>query len=59
MTHNAFVTADIGLRLEQSFGNRYSAFIEPIYRHSLGGGLGPVASRLNTVSVQAGVLATL
>ncbi|HAD12596.1 MAG TPA: hypothetical protein DCF33_09175 [Saprospirales bacterium] len=59
MTHNAFATTDIGIRVERSVGNRYSAFIEPIYRHSLGGGLGPVASRLNTVSIQAGVLATL
>lgn len=59
MTHNAYASADIGLRLERTLGNRYSAFIEPIYRHSLGGGLGPVASRLNTVSVQAGILATL
>ncbi|HLP93518.1 MAG TPA: hypothetical protein VK168_05750 [Saprospiraceae bacterium] len=59
MTYNAYATADIGFRLERAMGNRYSAFIEPVYRQSLGGGLGPVASRLNTVSIQAGVLATL
>lgn len=59
MTHNAYATADLGFRLEHSLGSRYSAFIEPIYRKSLGGGLGPVASRLNTTSVQAGILATL
>jgi hypothetical protein len=59
MTHNAYATADLGFRLERSLGSRYSAFIEPIYRQSLGGGLGPVASRLNTTSVQAGILATL
>ena len=59
MTYNAYATADLGFRLEHSLGGRYTAFIEPIYRQSLGGGLGPVASRLNTTSVQAGILATL
>lgn len=59
MSYNAYATADLGFRLEHALGGRYTAFIEPIYRQSLGGGLGPVASRLNTTSVQAGILATL
>lgn len=59
LAHNAYATADLGLRVEQPIGKRYVAFVEPVYRHSLGGGLGPRASRLNTFSLQAGVLASL
>lgn len=56
---NAYATADLGLRLEQPLGKRYVAFVEPSYRHSLGGGFGPKQERVNTVSFQAGILATL
>ena len=59
LANNAYATADLGLRVEQSLGKRYVAFIEPIYKKSLGGGLGPTASRLNTFSIQAGVMASL
>lgn len=59
LTHNAYATADLGLRVEQPLGKRYIAFVEPIYRQSLGGGLGPKASRLSTFSFQAGVMASL
>jgi len=59
LTHNAYATADLGLRVEQPLGKRYIAFVEPIYRQSLGGGVGPKASRLSTFSFQAGVMASL
>ncbi|MDO8365928.1 MAG: hypothetical protein Q7T20_03960 [Saprospiraceae bacterium] len=59
LTHNAFATADLGLRLEQPIGKRYTAFVEPIYRQSMGGGLGPNSTRLSTFSIQAGLLASL
>jgi len=59
LNHNAYATADLGLRMEQAIGKRYVAFVEPIYRQSLGGGLGPNKARLSTFSIQAGVMASL
>ena len=57
--YNAYATADLGLRMEHPIGKRYIAFVEPIYRQSLGGGLGPNPARLSTFSLQAGVMASL
>lgn len=59
LAYNAYASADLGIRLERSIGKRYTAFVEPVYRQSLGGSLGPKASRLNTFSLQAGVMACL
>ncbi len=59
LSNNAYITADIGLRVEQSLGKRYVAFIEPMYRQSLGSGFGPNTTRINTFSFQAGVMASL
>lgn len=59
LSNNAYATADLGLRVEQSLGKHYVAFVEPVYRQSLGGGLGPRTSRLSTFSFQAGVMASL
>lgn len=59
LTHNVYATADLGIRLEQAIGKHYVAFIEPAYRHALGSGLGPNAARISTVSIQAGVMASL
>ena len=59
LANNAYATADLGLRVEQAMGKHYVAFVEPVYRQSLGGGLGPRASRLSTFSFQAGVMASL
>lgn len=56
---NVYATADLGLRVERSMGKRYVAFVEPVYRQSLGGGFGPGAAKLSTFSVQAGVMASL
>ncbi len=59
LSHNAYTTADLGLRVEQPLGKRYTAFVEPVFRQSLGGGLGPSSARLSTFSLQAGVMASL
>jgi hypothetical protein len=59
VTQNVYASADIGLRLEHSIGKRYVAFVEPAYRQSIAGGLGPQTSRINTFSLQAGVMASL
>lgn len=59
LSHNAYATADLGLRVEHGLGKRYVAFVEPVFRRSLGGGLGPRSARLSTFSLQAGVMATL
>lgn len=57
---NVYVSADAGLRLEHPVGRHFVAFVEPVYRHTIGGkGIGPSPARINTFSVQAGVLATL
>jgi len=57
--HNIYTTVDLGLRVEQALGKRYVAFIEPLYSASLGGGFGPKTARINTFSLQAGILASL
>lgn len=57
---NVYATADAGVRLEHPVGRHFVAFVEPAYRHALGEkGVGPKPARINTFSVQAGVLATL
>lgn len=57
---NVYASADVGLRIEHPIGRRLAAFVEPAYRQSLGSrGIGPNPARINTFSVQAGVLATL
>lgn len=57
---NAYATLDAGLRLEHPLGRRFVAFVEPVYRHATGNkGIGPKPAKINTFSVQAGVLATL
>ncbi len=59
INHNVYATADLGIRVEQPFGKRYVAFVEPIYHHAFAGNLGPGNARINTFSLQAGVLASL
>lgn len=59
LSNNTYATLDLGLRVEHPLGKRYIAFVEPIYRQSLGGGLGPNSARLSTVAFQAGVMASL
>lgn len=60
LADNAFVTADLGLRLERPIGGRWTAFVEPAFHQSLSAkGLGPNPAKINTFSVQAGVMASL
>lgn len=60
LSENAYVSADLGLRLERPIAGRWTAFVEPTFRPSLSArGLGPDPARINTFSVQAGVMASL
>lgn len=58
---NVYASVDAGIRLERPLGNgRYTAFIEPVYRQSLTRkGVGPNREPVNTLSLQAGVMAFL
>lgn len=57
---NMYASADVGLRIEHPIGRRFAAFVEPAYRVALGSqGIGPSPAKINTFSVQAGVLTTL
>ena len=57
---NAYVTADLGLRVEHSLGKRLVAFVEPSYQFSVAGqGIGPKPAKINTVGIHAGVMASL
>ena len=61
LNDNVYATADLGLRIERPVSGRFTVFVEPVYRQSLSSsqGLGPRPARINTVSVQAGVMAGL
>ena len=57
---NVYASADAGIRLEYPVSRRLVAFVEPAYRHAIGNkGVGPKPAKINTFSLQAGVLATL
>lgn len=57
---NVYASADVGVRVEQPIGRQIAAFVEPSYRLAMGKkGIGPNPAKVNTFSVQAGVLATL
>ena len=57
---NAYVTADLGLRVEHPLGKRLVAFVEPSYQFSVSGqGIGPKPAKINTVGIHAGVMASL
>jgi hypothetical protein len=59
-TRNTYISADAGLRIERPVGGRFAVFVEPVYRHAvMSNNIGQVPTRINTMSVQAGVLATL
>ncbi len=58
--NNFYATADLGVRIEHPINRHFAAYIEPSYRHAIGQkGIGPTPAKINTFSVQAGVLATL
>jgi hypothetical protein len=56
---NTYLTADAGIRVEYPISTRFTAFIEPTYRRAFGNGIGPQASRINTMAVSAGVITTI
>lgn len=57
---NFYATADLGMRVQHPVGKRFAAFVEPVYHQSLGqSGIGPKTNRINTFSVNAGVVASL
>ena len=59
-TDNAYVTADLGLRVEHAVGKRLVAFVEPSYQFNVSGqGIGPKPARISTVGFHAGVMASL
>lgn len=57
---NFYATADVGVRVQHPAGKRFAAFVEPVYHQSLGqSGIGPKLNRINTLSVNAGIVASL
>jgi hypothetical protein len=60
LSGNFYATADAGIRIQRPVGKRFAAFVEPVYHQSLGqSGIGPKSNRINTFSVNAGVVASL
>ena len=61
LNDNFYASVDVGLRLEHPIAKgRYTAFVEPMFRQSLSSnGVGPKREPINTLSIQAGVMAFL
>ena len=60
LSGNFYATADAGIRIQRPVGKRFAAFVEPVYHQSLWqSGIGPKSNRINTFSVNAGVVASL
>lgn len=57
---NAYLSATAGLRLEHPVGKRYTVFVEGAYNPALTRqGIGPKPAQINTLALQAGVMAGL
>ena len=57
---NFYATADVGVRIQRPVGKRLTAYVEPAYHQALGkSGLGPKSNKINTLSLNAGVIASL
>lgn len=57
---NRFFTANLGLGIERKVTSKWSVFLQKNYQHTLPfNGLGPNKDRYNTISIFAGVRATL
>ncbi len=57
---NFYATADAGVRIQRPVGKRLTAYIEPAYHQALGkSGIGPKSNKINTLSLNAGVIASL
>ncbi len=55
---NSYLSATAGLRLEHPVGKRYTVFVEGTYNPALTRqGIGPKPSQVNTLALQAGVMA--
>jgi len=52
---NAYLTVDLGLRLQYPLSAKYTVFVEPAVRQALGRGIGPKAGKLNTAGLNVGV----
>jgi hypothetical protein len=51
---------DAGVRVEHSFKKNFAVFLEPMMQTTFTkNGIGPDASKINTFSVRAGVIAAL
>lgn len=60
LSENFYATADAGIRIQHPVGKRFAAFVEPVYHQSLGNsGIGPKSNKINSFSVNAGVVASL
>jgi len=60
LADNFYATADAGIRFQRPVGKRLTAYIEPAYHQSLGkSGIGPKFNKINTLSLNAGVIASL
>ncbi len=57
---NFYATADAGVRVQRPIGKRLTAYVEPAYHQALGqSGLGPKSNKINSLSLNAGVIAAL
>lgn len=57
---NFYLSADAGLRIERKVGSRAALFLEPMLQGTLTRkGIGPDPSRIHTLSLRAGVIASL
>jgi hypothetical protein len=60
VSENFYASVDAGIRVEHSFKKNFSVFLEPMMQTTFTkNGIGPDASKINTFSVRAGVIAAL
>lgn len=58
-SQNTFASLEAGLRVERPLNTQYTAFVEPVYRRTVGGKGFVPTNGIRTVGVQAGVMAFL
>lgn len=60
VSENFYASVDAGVRVEHSFKKNFAVFLEPMMQTTFTkNGIGPDASKINTFSVRAGVIAAL
>ena len=52
---NAYITLDLGLRLQYPVSSKYVFFVEPAMRRALGPGIGPKPGKLHTAAFNLGI----